>query len=666
MQSDEFERIAQVARLYLIVNGRPPDPGGLAAYVQHMQDGRTLRQLAGEFIAGGEFTNRLNGKDPAHVLHHTVFGDTADLASLANLPTDLAELVTTLILSPDAQKRLPLLPALYPAGVLLENPHDYRIWLAEKQQQTITAPLDPISRPTPRLSFIVQLQRPKIAWLMNMIASVLDQASPQVELLIVARERFPKAVRQRATADPRLRLLWAPPWSGPASLVNRAIHHCHGAWVGLIGQHDQLDATAVAEWTSVADTIDIVLADDDALDEQGLRHSPRLGTAWDPDRVIASGCPGTILIRRTVLREVGGMRPMQGLEEWDLLLRAAAAKPDIKIEHLPSILLSRRQTAVPHGTHPAHAAAARRYLNAVGHGGATVHPDNGILRVVYPLPKTPPLTSVIIPTRDRADLMRACMAGLLQRTDYPNLEILIIDNGTTAPDAVALLQDLSLDPRVRVLPQPGPFNWSGLNNFGVSQMRGEVALLLNNDTEVIDPAWLREMVSQALRPEVGVVGAKLLYADRTVQHAGVVLGPAGRATHMWRHASDASRGYLDLLVSPRQVTVVTGACLAVRRKVYQAVGGCDAEGLPVTWNDSDLCLRIRAYGLRAIWSPYIQMLHLEQATRGSDETPERQIRFARERTRMRLRWGGALDADPFLNPNLLPSEANPQPHLAVD
>lgn len=312
-----------------------------------------------------------------------------------------------------------------------------------------------------------------------------------------------------------------------------------------------------------------------------------------------------------------------------------------------------------------HRAAARRYLAATGHGDALVHSETGTLRVIYPLPPTQPMASIIIPTRDRADLMRTCMAGLLQRTDYANFEILIIDNGTSEPEALALLQTFSADPRVRVLPRPGPFNWSDLNNFGVSQMHGEVAILLNNDTEIIDPGWLREMMSQAIRPEIGAVGAKLLYADRTIQHAGVVLGPAGRATHMWRHALGDARGYLDQLIITRQVTVVTGACLAVRREVYLAVGGCDAEGLAVTWNDSDLCLRIRAHGLRVIWCPYVVMLHLEQATRGSDETPDGRLRFGRELAWMRTRWHEALDTDPFLHPDLLRSEANPQPLLRV-
>ena len=347
-----------------------------------------------------------------------------------------------------------------------------------------------------------------------------------------------------------------------------------------------------------------------------------------------------------------------------MLLRAAALA-GTRITHVPSILLSRRDPARRHGTKSRHRAAARRHLGALTHEACTVRAANGVLRIVYPLPKAPPLASIIIPTRDRADLLRACVAGLLHRTAYPNLEILLLDNGSTECQALALLDELARDRRVRVLPQPGPFDWSALNNVGVEQMNGDVAILLNNDTEVIEPDWLREMVSQAIRPEIGIVGAKLLYADRSVQHAGVVLGPAGRATHMWRHAPGDAPGYLNQLVVARQATVVTGACLAIRRSVYQEVGGCEAGGLAVTWNDADLCLRVQAIGLRVLWTPYARLLHVEQATRGTDDTPDNQARFARERAWMRARWNDAIDADRFHNPNLIPDEGRPQPHLRV-
>ena len=657
----ERERVAQVTRLYLVVHGRPPDRGGLATYVGHMRNGGTLPEIATEFIESEEFAKRVPRDGAATALRRNALGPDAGPSPARHGASDLGDLAASFVLDPAVQERLPILPALYPDGVPLDDPGAYRTWLLEKPPDAALA----AAASPPKASFIMLLDRPDPAWLSAAITSALAQPYPQVEVLAVARGWFPRAAIRQAAADARLRLVRAPFWQGRAARFNQALARCTGDFAGLVGQHDQLAEMAMAGFAGAAATADIVLSDDDAIDAKGLRHSPRLGTAWDPDRVVATGCPGLMLARTALLRQVGGMRPTRGQEEWDLLLRASAA-PGTRITHVPSILLSRRDPAQRHGTKRAHRAAAQRHLAAAGHGGCAVRGAQGALRVAYPLPKAPPLVSIIIPTRDRADLVKACMAGLLQRTAYPEMEVVILDNGSTEPQAVALLRELARDRRVRVLPQPGPFNWSALNNFGVGQMRGDVAVLLNNDTEAIEAGWLRELVSQAIRPEVGIVGAKLLYADRTVQHAGVVLGPAGRATHMWRHAPGDARGYLGQLVATRQATVVTGACLAIRREVYQAAGGCEADGLAVTWNDSDLCLRVRALGLRVLWTPHARLLHLEQATRGTDDTPEHQARFARERAWMRARWNGAIDADPFHNPNLIPDEAQPQPRLRVE
>ncbi|RYF22128.1 MAG: glycosyltransferase [Oxalobacteraceae bacterium] len=655
--SSESDRVAQITWLYLVVNGRPPDPGGLVAYTGRLRRGDTLRQLADEFVEAEEFKRCAGLGDPANTLYRNAFGTDPDSAppNYANL----GALAFSLVSNPTVQDRLLILPALFPSGAALDDPDQYRAWLLHKP-----VPNPVTAEAFPSISFVIRLDRPNPTRLAAAITTILAQPFPEIEILLVTKGLFPKVVRRQAAENPRLHLLRAKFWQGPADCFNHALEHCRGTFTTVIGQHDRLSATAVAELATSAVTADVILSDDDAIDANGLRHSPRLGTAWDWDRALVSGCPGLMLARTALLRQVGGMQPADGQEEWDMLLRISAIA-GTRIAHVPSILLSRRDPVRPGGITSRHGTAARRHLAALGQSGCTVQVSNNVLRVIYPLPKTPPLASIIIPTRDRADLLRTCVTGLFNRTAYPDVEVVLLDNGSTEPEAVALLNELAQDRRVRILAQPGPFNWSALNNAGVEHMRGEVAILLNNDTEVIEPDWLREMVSHAIRPEVGIVGAKLLYADRSVQHAGVVLGPAGRATHMWRHAPGDAPGYLNQLITTRQVTVVTGACLAIRRTVYDAIGGCDASNLAVTWNDSDLCLRARAHGLRVLWTPHARLLHLEQATRGTDDTPDNQDRFARERAWMRARWNGAIDADPFHNPNIIPDEAQPQPHLRV-
>ncbi|TDH60557.1 glycosyltransferase family 2 protein, partial [Dankookia rubra] len=301
--------------------------------------------------------------------------------------------------------------------------------------------------------------------------------------------------------------------------------------------------------------------------------------------------------------------------------------------------------------------AVADFLRATGQAAAGVAPcpppAAGALplRVHWPLPGPPPLASVIVPTRDHPDLLARCAEGVLQDTAYAPLELLVIDNGSTEPATHALLGRLRQDPRVRVLDAPGPFNYAALNNRAVAAARGEVLVLLNNDVAVIEPGWLGEMVAHALRPGIGAVGARLLYADGRVQHGGVVLGVGGVASHYHPFAGREDPGYHGALRLVRRVAAVTAACLAMRRTVFEAVGGLDAEHLAVAFNDVDLCLRIRAAGHAIVWTPHAELYHLESVSRGFDGAPQNRERFAREVAYMRGRWGPALDADPYYSPN---------------
>ena len=274
-------------------------------------------------------------------------------------------------------------------------------------------------------------------------------------------------------------------------------------------------------------------------------------------------------------------------------------------------------------------------------------------RVTWPLPNPAPRVTLIIPTRDKPSLLARSTAGILHRTDYPDIELLIVNNDSRDPEALALLDKLAGDRRVKVLPNPGPFNYAALNNGAVQEATGEVVVLVNSDIAVIDGGWLREMVSLALRPDVGAVGAKLLYGDGTVQHAGVVLGVGapGVAGHFGHFAAANDGGYVGQLILTRELSAVTGACLALRKEVYEAVGGMDEDNLPVSYNDVDLCLRIREHGLRVVWTPFAELYHLEGGSRGFDETPEKMARAKREADYMRRRWAPVLDADSFYNPN---------------
>jgi GT2 family glycosyltransferase len=248
-------------------------------------------------------------------------------------------------------------------------------------------------------------------------------------------------------------------------------------------------------------------------------------------------------------------------------------------------------------------------------------------------------------------MLRTCVESLLTRTSYKNFEIIIVDNGSDEPATLAYFGELRRR-SVKVLRDNRPFNFSALNNAAARQADGEILAFLNNDLEVINPDWLDEMASQVVRPEIGAVGAMLYYPDDRIQHAGVVLGLGGVAGHAMKCARRGERGYINCLRLIQNYSAVTGACLLVRRNVFEAVHGFNEADLAIAFNDVDFCLRVRAAGYRNLWTPFAEFYHHESASRGPEDTPEKQARFGREIAYMREKWGPLLDLDPAYNPNL--------------
>ena len=405
---------------------------------------------------------------------------------------------------------------------------------------------------------------------------------------------------------------------------------------------------------------ELLYSDEDRIDPSGRRFAPRFKTGWDPELVLARDSIGALAAYRTdALKRAGGFPRDAGpaapadMALYALALRTVSAGDAARVSHVPAVLCHR---AVEPAWNPEAARdLARAHLARTGTPQARVSPAPLVpqwSRIERPLPSPQPLVSVIVPTRDGAGLLKACAEGLLAWTDYDNIELLIVDNGSEEPATFALFETLLADPRVRILPQPGPFNFSALNNRAAEQARGEVLLLLNNDTEVIEPGWPAEMVSHALRPEVGAVGAKLIYANGRIQHAGVVLGRGTEITHQLRLAERTDPGPDGELALTRTVAAVTGACLAVRRSVFVEAGGLDEVNLAVGFNDIDLCLRIAALGYRNVWTPFACLFHLESVSRGHDEAPEKRERMMRELNWMTATWGPALAHDRHHNTNL--------------
>jgi O-antigen biosynthesis protein len=370
------------------------------------------------------------------------------------------------------------------------------------------------------------------------------------------------------------------------------------------------------------------------------------------------------------VERLGGFRVgMEGSQDYDLALRVLVETSPDRIVHIPRVLYHWRQDGGGRSFSESMIdQCARNGRRAVEEflapivPGAIVQPSPAAPlwnRVIYPIPKPEPLVSVIIPTRNQADVLSQAVNGVLHRTDYPAIEVLIVDNESDEPSTLALLAQLGRDARGRVLRYPGPFNFSALNNHAVNEAAGELVLLLNNDVEVINSDWLREMASHAIRPGIGAVGAKLLYPNGTIQHGGITVGVGSVAGHQYVNRSGDDIGYFGHLKLVRNVTAVTGACLMLRRQAYFDAGGLDEVSLPVAFNDIDLCLKLVAQGYRNVWTPFAELYHKESVSRGSDQTGENAARYARDVATMRQRWGDLLDHDPYWNHNLSLSRVVP-------
>jgi GT2 family glycosyltransferase len=517
----------------------------------------------------------------------------------------------------------------------------------------------------PVISVLMPALPPSPKHLPAAINSLLDQFYPFWELLLAvpAEKSVVDVLRDAAAHDHRIKLVACEPNQHGSPACNAMLRQATGPFVTLLDQRGVLPPQAlyaVAATIEAQPDADVIYCDEDRIDDQDRRSNPYFKPDWSPELMLGQNLIGHLgVYRRRLVDRVGGFRiEMEDSQAFDLALRVTAQSTSERIVHLPHILYHARDPdptrPPPEQAHSHSGSSAVLALLASDLPGVRVQPASvqAWNRVIYPIPRPEPLVSVVIPTRNRADLLARAVDGLLTRTDYPALEVLLVDNGSDEPASLALFEQLKRDDRVQVLHCPGPFNYSALNNRAVRESNGELILLLNNDIDVIDPGWLREMVSHALRPGVGAVGAKLLYPNGTIQHGGVTVGMGGVAGHQYLHKPRDHAGYFGQLAIARNVTAVTGACLLLRRQAFLEVGGLDEVSLPVAFNDIDLCLKLVQRGYRNVWTPHAELYHYESASRGSDLVGEKAVRFRREIAIMRQRWSEVLDHDPYLNPNL--------------
>jgi len=406
-----------------------------------------------------------------------------------------------------------------------------------------------------------------------------------------------------------------------------------GAGELLAGATDRIERTFAAEPTLVA-----LYGDGLAQHEPNGPAFPILPPAFDPDLLMAVEYLGLLAYRANTLQ---GPAPASATEA---ALRIAETHGAGAIGHLPGLLYLQRP-----GTNPAigRAEAVRGHLDRTGREASTVMAEpGGLIRVTHSLPETP-LVSIIVPTRDRLDLLRPCLDSLRTRTAWPALEIIVCDNGSRDSETLAYLQAFAGEGRGLVVPYPGPFNFAAMNNAAAARARGQLLVFLNNDVEAFRPDWLIAMARHALRPDIGAVGAKLIDGAGRIQHGGIVLGTGGLVTHAHRHFPGDAKGYLSTLRAAHRVSAVTAACLMVDAAKFRAVGGFDAERFAVDFNDVDLCLRLNEAGFHTLFAREAVLIHREAASRRW--TDEARARHGREIVDLSKRWGPLLVQDPHYN-----------------
>lgn len=521
---------------------------------------------------------------------------------------------------------------------------------------------------SPLISVAVPAYRTPEKFLVQMIDSLLAQTYGNWELCIANGSpedgAMKKVLEEYTKKDSRIRVSELTENKGIAGNTNAALEMARGEFVGLLDHDDLLAPNALYEIVRALDedrTLDAVYTDEDKVTTELDEHfQPHLKPDFNLDLLRSNNyiCH-FFVVRRSIVQKVGGFRQeFDGAQDHDFIFRCIETAE--KVGHIPEILYHWRTHKASTADNPASKMyafdagkrAIEAHLKRTGTEGIVSHtPDLGFFRVKYPV-QGQPLVSVIIPNKDEKETLKACIDSIREKTEYPNYEIIIVENNSTTDEIFQYYKELSQDPRIRLLRWKKEFNYSAINNYGVRHANGEYLLFLNNDVTVITPGWIKELLGVCQRPEVGAAGVKLIYPDNTIQHAGCVIGLGGIAGHMFVDMPANRTGYLHKASILQDMSAVTAACMMMKRTAFEEAGGF-TEKLSVAFNDVDLCLKVRKNHKLIVYDPYVQLYHMESKTRGAEDNKEKVRRFQEEIEYMRCQWIDILKkGDPYYNRNL--------------
>ena len=616
------------------------------------------------------------------------------------IPFSGQHLVTVHFKEKDAQgnviseQSLPLNPALIAARKFLKeskaqyvNTKKSLVWLKKKLTRNEYADYDTwlrimrVSRQelfaqrktkfsyAPKFSVVVPLYHTPAKFLKDLVRSMMYQSYANWELCLVNASpedvHLTSLLENWAMRDKRIRVIRLEKNLGIAQNTNSGIEASTGEFIAFLDHDDFLEPDALFCYVDALNkdkTIDVFYSDEDKTDEYAAHYFyPHFKSDFNIDLLHANNYMCHFLaVRKSLVDTVGGLNEkFDGAQDYDFVLRLTENTK--KIYHCPRILYhwrcSNQSTAASQGNkmyaiHAGKAALNAHYKRIGWNARAQEGAVDGWYQTKFTL-KEEPLVSILIPNKDHTDDLDVCLNSFFERADYQNYEFIIIENNSVLPETFAYYEKIEKEhDNVKVVYWEAGFNYSAINNFGFKFAKGDYIMLLNNDVELITPDIFQSMLGFCMRPEVGIVGAKLLYNDHTVQHAGVLVGAGGLADHVFKGIHEDDPGYMGRAISSQDVSAVTAACLLVKRSVYEEVGGLEEE-FQVAFNDVDFCLKVRKAGYLIVYDADVKLFHYESKSRGMEDTTDRFIRFGNEMMLLNSKWDIlSTFVDPYYNPNL--------------
>ncbi|HFU76500.1 MAG TPA: glycosyltransferase [Arcobacter sp.] len=539
----------------------------------------------------------------------------------------------------------------------LNNNEIYQRWIKKNEKSICDVELLSYN---PLVTIITSLKDVNKGYLEEMILSVIQQTYVDWEWIIVYEDSISQnlidIVEKYERKYKRICLMKQDNDSS-VSEYNTALLASSGQYIIILHCADILSLNALYEMVKKLNenrSLELVYSDEDRLDKKGNRYSPHFKSGWNRDMLFSQNYIGNLyLLKSENVKKIGGFKKKyMSSMEYDLLLRYIKEIKDSNIDRIEKILYHARISESLLVDSTLQKSVLEDYFSTCK---IDVFVEMGLepstFKINYSLPEKVPLVSIIIPTKNQFDILKQCINSILNKTNYKNYEIIIVDNQSSDERILNYFFTLNKSQNIRVISYPYPFNYSTINNYAVLYAKGEYVLFLNNDVEIINYNWIEEMLQHAQRPDIGVVGAKLYYDDDTIQHAGIILGLGGIAGHSHKHFHRQDRGYYSRLKITQNYSAVTGACMLVSKEIFNDVNGFD-EDLAVAFNDVDFSLKVKEKGYRNLWTPYTELYHYESKTRGIDNTQIKQNRFKKEVSFMKNKWSHVLKYDDFYNKNL--------------